>query len=104
MIENPVGRLSTCWRKPDYQFDPCDYGAYLDPPGDTYTKRTCLWTGAGFVMPKPDPVLPLEGSRMHLLPPSDDRANLRSETPAGFALAVFKANRLAVESLATLEV
>lgn len=26
MIENPVGQLSTYWRKPDYMFDPCDYG------------------------------------------------------------------------------
>ena len=25
------------------QFDPCDYGGYLDPIGDEYTKRTCLW-------------------------------------------------------------
>ncbi|MHB1065706.1 MAG: hypothetical protein ACYC1Z_14665, partial [Georgenia sp.] len=32
MIENPVGRLSTLWRKPDHLFDPCDYG-------DPYTKR-----------------------------------------------------------------
>jgi hypothetical protein len=48
MIENPVGRLSTCWRKPDYAFDPCDFGGYLDPAGDAYTKRTCLWTGRRF--------------------------------------------------------
>lgn len=40
MIENPVGRISTAWRKPDHVFDPCDYG-------DPYTKRTCLWTGGG---------------------------------------------------------
>jgi hypothetical protein len=32
------------------------------------------------------------GSLMHLMPPSDDRANLRSVTPRGFALAVFAAN------------
>jgi len=29
---------------------------------------------------------------MHKLPPSEDRANLRSETPTGFALATFEAN------------
>jgi len=51
MIENPVGRLSTWWRKPDHIFDPCDYGGYLSPPGDAYTKRTCLWTSPAFVMP-----------------------------------------------------
>lgn len=53
MLENPVGTLSTYWRKPDHLFDPCDYGGYLDPPGDAYTKRTCLWTGGGFAMPPP---------------------------------------------------
>lgn len=26
MIENPVSTTSTYWRKPDYSFDPCDYG------------------------------------------------------------------------------
>jgi hypothetical protein len=29
---------------------------------------------------------------MHLLPPSENRGDLRSETPLGFARAVFKAN------------
>lgn len=86
LIENPVSTVSTYWRKPDYTFDPCDYG-------DPYTKKTCLWTGGGFVMPEKSPVHPHEGSRMHLLPPSDNRANLRSETPMGFARAVFEANR-----------
>lgn len=92
MIENPVGSLSTYWRKPDAKFDPCEYGGYLNPPGDAYTKRTCLWYGGGFVMPIPKPVFPIDGSRMHLIPPSSERANLRSETPAGFAKAVFLAN------------
>ncbi len=92
MIENPIGALSSHWRAPDAMFDPCDYGGYLNPPGDEYTKRTCLWTGGGFVVPLPKPVFPYEGSKMHLISPSDDRANMRSETPSGFALAVFEAN------------
>lgn len=92
LIENPVGRLSTAWRKPDHAFDPCDFGGYLSPPGDAYTKRTCLWSGGGFVMPDPRRVEPVEGSRMHRLPPTPDRADLRSETPMGFARAVFEAN------------
>lgn len=85
MIENPVGTLSTYWRKPDYYFDPCDYG-------DPYTKKTCVWAGNGFVMPPKSPVQPTEGSKMHLLPRSKDRQRLRSVTPLGFALAVFKAH------------
>lgn len=32
MIENPVSTVSSYWRKPDYSFDPCDYG-------DPYTKK-----------------------------------------------------------------
>lgn len=84
-LENPVSTISSYWRKPDYTFDPCDYG-------DPYTKRTCLWTGGGFVMPPKDRVEPTEGSKMHLLPPSHERANLRSATPMGFARAVFEAN------------
>lgn len=92
MIENPVSVLSSYWRKPDHSFDPCDYGGYLDPEGDRYTKKTCLWTGNGFVMPDTRPVSPTEGSKMHRLPPSADRGDLRSVTPAGFARAVMEAN------------
>ena len=93
MLENPVSTLSTYWRKPDFMFDPCDYAGYLDDPApEAYTKRTCLWTGGGFVMPEKRRVEPVLGSKMHLLPPSADRANLRSRTPAGFAKAVFMAN------------
>lgn len=93
LLENPIGTLSTYWRKPDYQFDPCDFAGYLDDPKiDAYTKRTCLWTGGGFVMPETRPVVPIHGSKMHRLPPSVERANLRSVTPAGFAKAVFDAN------------
>ena len=85
LIENPVSTISSYWRKPDHRFHPWEYG-------DAYTKKTCLWTGNGFVMPERRPVFPSEGSRMHLLPPSDDRADLRSITPPGFARAVWRAN------------
>lgn len=93
MLENPVGTLSTYWRKPNYLFNPCDYGGYLPNGGDAYTKKTCLWTGNGFVMPKMKPVEPTEGSKMNKLPPSKDRADLRSITPMGFARAVYEANK-----------
>jgi len=92
MIENPVSTVSTYWRKPDYRFDPCDYGWYLNPPGDSYTKKTCLWTGNGFVMPMAKRIPPSDGSRMHRVAASENRARLRSATPEGFAKAVFEAN------------
>lgn len=87
MVENPVGRIAGLYGECDHTFDPCDYG-------DPWTKKTCLWTGGGFVMPEPCPVEATMGSRMHMLPPSADRADIRSETPMGFARAVFEANRL----------
>jgi hypothetical protein len=83
MIENPVSAISSYWRKPDYTFHPWEYG-------DPYSKKTCLWVGNGFVMPEQMPVIPWEGSKMHRLPPTQDRADIRSLTPAGFARAVFK--------------
>jgi hypothetical protein len=86
LIENPVSTVSSYWRRPDHSFDPCDYG-------DPYTKKTCLWTGGGFRMPVKQRVEPTEGSKMHLMAPSPDRADRRSETPMGFARAVFEANR-----------
>jgi hypothetical protein len=92
VLENPVSVISSEWRSPDWMFHPYEYGGYLDPVGDRYTKATCLWTGSGFVMPMKRPVSPTDGSKMHRLPPSPERANLRSATPIGFARAVFEAN------------
>ena len=93
MLENPVGTLSPYWRKPDHLFDPHEFAQLADDPDvEAYTKRTCLWTGGGFVMPERSPLAPMLGSAMWLLPPSADRADLRSVTPTGFARAVFLAN------------
>ncbi len=94
MIENPVGVLATYWREPDYSFHPVHYRGYSpEPEADDYTKKTCLWTGGGFVMPDRKPGEPTLGSMMHKLPPSEDRADLRSASPLGFAYAVFEANK-----------
>lgn len=93
MVENPVGALSKHMGEPDFHFDPYEYAGYLDDPSpEAYTKKTHLWTGNGFVMPDPRRVVPILGSMMHLMPPSDDRADERSATPRGFARAVFAAN------------
>jgi hypothetical protein len=97
MLENPVSTISTYWRKPDHLFDPCDF-AGLSDDSEAYTKRTCLWVGGGFTMPRRSPVEPTLGSKMHYLPPSDERADLRSITPMGFARAVFLANSRIVEA------
>lgn len=96
MIENPVSTISTYWREPDYTFDPCQYTGYPGGENDHYTKKTCLWTGGGFVMPapkmNPDDWLTPPDDRIHKAAPGPDRANFRSATPMGFARAVFEAN------------
>ncbi len=96
LIENPVSTISTYWRKPDHTFDPCEYALWADNPEENaYTKRTCLWTGGGFIVPPANGVLPLHPagrSPLAVLPPSAERSNLRSATPLGFARAVFAAN------------
>lgn len=93
MLENPVGTLASYWRPPDYTFHPVHYAGWApNPETDQYTKKTCLWVGNGFVMPDRKPGEPSLGSLMHRLPPSEDRADIRSATPLGFAYAVFAAN------------
>jgi len=108
-IENPVSRLATLWRKPDYTFHPYQYGGYIPSeeirhpkwpeyiaPRDAYPKKTCLWTGGNFVMPATLPVTPEEGySKQHLKlgGKSMKTKNIRSATPRGFARAVFEANQ-----------
>ena len=118
-IENPIGALTRLWRKPDHKFDPCDYGGYLPeddvhprwpdviPPRDGYRKKTCLWTGGSFKMPRQNAVAhktltydradPKKGrnfSPVHGLTggKSARTKNIRSATPRGFARAVFLAN------------
>lgn len=101
-IENPVSTISSYWRKPDYSFHPHEYTEFCLT--DNYTKKTCLWTGGGFVMPesKVNHSLGKPDNRIHAAPPSDDRADFRSATPMGFARALFEANaaihRVAISS------
>lgn len=83
VLENPAGKLSRYLGPPVMTFQPNQYG-------DPYTKRTCLW--GRFAIPSKTPVPATEGSKMHLLPPSSERADLRSITPPGFARAFFEAN------------
>lgn len=107
-IENPVSRLSTLWRKPDYSFHPYEYGEYIPDSEaehprwpdyiaakDAYTKKTCLWTGGGFRMPHRLPTCKPTGySQQHLKlgGKSQRTKDIRSATPRGFARAVFEFN------------
>ena len=107
-IENPVSTFSTYCGKPNYTFDPFEYGGYIDEAEavhptypeniedrDGYTKKTCLWTGGGFVMPPKRPVPHQKGDSLQhskLGGKSLKTKNIRSATPRGFAEAVFQAN------------
>ena len=75
--------LPTFLGPPKMYFDSCDYG-------DPYTKKTALW--GNFNQPIKNRIQPTQGSKMHLIPPGPNRANLRSATPKGFAKAFFEAN------------
>ncbi|CNE41131.1 Uncharacterised protein [Yersinia similis] len=64
-------------------------------PRDAYPKKTCLWTGGGFVMPDKLPVSVPDGYSTQYLKlggKSERVKNMRSATPRGFAEAVFQAN------------
>lgn len=108
-IENPVSVLATQWRKPDHKFHPYEYGGYIPydqsehprwpeyiAARDAYPKKTCLWTGGGFVMPtKVSVTVPTGYSTQHkkLGGKSQRTKDIRSATPRGFAIAVYEANK-----------
>jgi len=79
-IENPIGVMSSRFRKPDQVLQPWMFGH-----GET--KATCLWLKG---LPKLTPTDIVEGrhQRMHLLPKTKDRAKLRSKTYRGIAQAI----------------
>ena len=79
-IENPVGIMSTQWRKPDQIIQPWQYGH-----GET--KATCLWLD-GLPMLRPTDIVDGREQRIWKLPPSPDRWKLRSTTFRGIADAM----------------
>jgi len=88
-IENPIGLMSTVYRKPDQIIQPWQFG-------HPESKSTCLWL---FNLPKLSPTnilsKPASGrwanqtpSGQNNLPPSEDRWKLRSRTYQGVADAM----------------
>lgn len=107
-LENPVSVISTKWRKPDFIFQPYEFGGYLPKndvhplypeyikPRDAYKKRTCIWCGNGFIEPEKATVPVASGNSVQykkLGGKSLKTKNIRSATPKGFAKAVFEANK-----------
>lgn len=79
-IENPVGIMSTRYRKPDQIIQPWQFGH-----GET--KATCLWLKG---LPKLQPTDIVQGreQRIWKMPPGPERAKLRSKTFPGIARAM----------------
>lgn len=79
-IENPIGVMSTLFRKPDQIIQPWMFGH-----GET--KATCLWL-KNLSSLIPTDVVEGREQRLHKLPPSADRWKLRSTTFQGIADAM----------------
>jgi site-specific DNA-cytosine methylase len=79
-IENPIGVMSSRYRKPNQVIQPWMFGH-----GET--KATCLWLKG---LPKLIPTNIVSGreQRLHKLPPTKDRAKLRSKTYEGISIAI----------------
>ena len=79
-IENPIGIMSSEWRKPDQIIQPWQFGH-----GET--KATCLWLKG---LPHLQPTEIVEGRepRVWKMPPGPERAKLRSKTYPGIARAM----------------
>lgn len=87
-IENPIGIISSHWRKPDQVIHPWMFG-------HPEQKSTCLWLKGLPLLRETNNVkaemlaLPKnQRERLHYLPPSADRAKLRSKTFEGIAQAM----------------
>lgn len=108
-LENPVSVMSTIWRPSNYSFHPYEYGGYLPvndvhplypeyiAARDAYPKKTCIWSGNGFVMPPKIPVPVSAGystQYQKLGGKSLKTKNIRSATPRGFAEAVYQYNKV----------
>lgn len=104
MLENPVGTISKYWRKPDCYVHPWQFAGWNeDIERENYTKKTGLWVGGRFVLPDTKPAPEPHRNDIHAMPPSEDRADLRSVTPSGFARAVFLANDPSAKQGAAVE-
>ena len=79
-VENPVGRLSTLWRKPDQYVQPWMFGH-----GET--KKTGFWL-KNLPLLKPTDIVEGREQRIWKIAPSENRGYLRSITYKGIAEAM----------------
>ena len=79
-IENPVGIMSSLYRKPDQIIQPWMFGH-----GET--KATCLWL-MGLPLLEPTDIVDGREARVWRMPPGPDRAKERGRTKPGVADAM----------------
>lgn len=79
-IENPIGIMSTAYRKPDQIIQPWQYGH-----GET--KATCLWLN-GLPLLKATNIVEGREAKCHRMSPGPDRWKDRSRTYQGIACAM----------------
>jgi hypothetical protein len=79
-IENPIGILSSRWRKPDQIIQPWQYGH-----GEV--KATCLWL-KGLPLLTPTRIVSGREARVHRAAPGPNRWKERSRTLSGIAAAM----------------
>lgn len=79
-VENPVGIMSSIYRKPDQIIQPWQFGH-----GET--KATCLWL-KGLQPLEPTNVVDGREQRVWRMAPGPERAKLRSRTFSGIAKAM----------------
>lgn len=79
-IENPIGIMSTKYRKPDQIIQPWQFGH-----GET--KSTCLWL-KGLPKLTPTNIVPGREQRVHRMAPGPNRARDRARTYPGIAAAM----------------
>ncbi len=89
-IENPVGYMNSCYRKPDQIIHPYMFG-------DPFMKRTCLWLKnlpllvPDYVIERPEPVyIQSNGKKRYWVDTvsGSDRQKIRSKTFPGIASAM----------------
>jgi hypothetical protein len=81
VIENPIGIMSTLYRKPDQIIQPWQFGH-----GER--KATCLWLKNEIPLLKPTKIVKGRRPRIWSMSPSKDRGKLRSITYPGIAAAM----------------
>ncbi len=79
-LENPVGVLSSAWRKPDQYIQPWEYGH-----GET--KKTGLWL-SGLPLLRPTNIVAGREQRVWRMSPGPERSADRSRTYTGIAAAM----------------